>query len=90
MPFMAPEQLRLERAVQRTDIFAAGVMLFALLTRELPYYDNSLDAALTGEELRKAMIERAEGTDWPRWSRVQGSLAQDTAAILSRLLEPEA
>lgn len=90
VPFMAPEQLRQERAVQRTDIFAVGVLLFLLLTRELPYYDASVDSALTGDQLRRKMIERAEGNEWPRWSRVQTHLSEDVAELLAGLLDPEA
>ncbi len=90
VPFMAPEQLRQERAVQRTDIFAAGVLLFLLLTRELPYYDASTDVALPGDQIRRKMIERAEGNEWPRWSRVQGHLDGDVAELLAGFLDPEA
>ncbi|HVG60633.1 MAG TPA: protein kinase [Hyalangium sp.] len=40
--YMAPEQWRGEAQDERTDIWAAGVMLFELLTGELPYPAKSL------------------------------------------------
>jgi serine/threonine protein kinase/tetratricopeptide (TPR) repeat protein len=42
-PYMAPEQWRGEEQDARTDLWAAGVMLFELLTGELPYQANSLE-----------------------------------------------
>jgi eukaryotic-like serine/threonine-protein kinase len=90
LPFMAPEQLRLERAVKRTDVFGVGVILFLLLTGELPYIDGPADAVLSSDELRRCMLERVEDPDWPRWSRVQSPLPPDVAELLARLLAPEA
>ncbi len=90
LPFMAPEQLRLERAVKRTDIFAVGALLFYLLTQDLPYVSHTDDQGLDAEGLRKRMLERAEKEDWPRWSRVQSKLSPDVAVALSRLLAREA
>ncbi|MFY0523636.1 protein kinase domain-containing protein [Archangium gephyra] len=40
--YMAPEQWRGERQDARTDLWAAGVMLYELLTGELPYPFTSL------------------------------------------------
>lgn len=90
VPFMAPEQLRGERAVQRTDVFAVGALLFYLLTRELPFVSDSDDAGLDGPGLRRQMLPRTESDEWPRWSRYQGRLAADAADVLSRLLAAEA
>jgi serine/threonine protein kinase len=90
LPYMAPEQLRLERAVKRTDVFAVGVLIYALLTRELPYVSESEDQALNLDQLRRRMLERTDSSDWPRWSRVQQALQPDVATLLSRLLEPDA
>lgn len=90
LPYMAPEQLRQERAVQRTDVFGIGAMLFLLLTGELPYVDNSADQGLGAEEWRRAMLDRVDQPGWPRWSHVQGALDPGVADLLARLLADEA
>lgn len=90
VPFMAPEQLRGERAVQRSDVFATGALLFYLLTGELPYISHSDDAGLDAEGLRKAMLPRTESDEWPRWARYQSTIDPDVADVLSRLVAQEA
>jgi serine/threonine protein kinase len=90
LPFMAPEQLRLERAVKRTDVFAIGALLMFVLTGELPYIDNQTDQGLDSDALRRAMLARTEQPDWPRWAQLQGQLDQDIAELLSQLLATEA
>jgi serine/threonine protein kinase len=90
LPFMAPEQLRQERAVKRTDVFGTGAMLFLLLTGELPYYDQAADANRSPDAVRRTMLDRVEQPGWPRWSRVQQTLDSDIADLLARLLAVEA
>jgi serine/threonine protein kinase len=90
LPFMAPEQLRLERAVRRTDVFAVGVLLLFMLTGELPYIDNQADQGLDSDGLRRAMLTRSEQPDWPRWAQFQTQLDQDVAELLAQLLATEA
>ena len=90
LPFMAPEQLRQERAVKRTDVFGVGAMLFLMLTGELPYVDGAADAGLSPEACRRAMLDRLEQPGWPRWSRVQSALGTEVADLLARLLAVEA
>lgn len=49
-PYMAPEQWRGEALDERTDIWGAGVMLYEMLTGELPFPDVSL------KELRERIL----------------------------------
>jgi len=90
LPFMAPEQLRLERAVKRTDVFAVGALLMFILTDELPYIDSQADQGLDSDGLRRAMLARSEQPDWPRWAQLQGQLDQDVAELLALLVTTEA
>lgn len=60
-PFMAPEQLRGERAPRRSDIYSAGVVLFLLATGRHPYIE--VGESLSLDEL----LDRQEASDWPRW-----------------------
>ena len=40
-PYISPEECRLETASSASDVFALGVMLYELLTAELPYADET-------------------------------------------------
>lgn len=90
LPFMAPEQLRLERAVKRTDVFGVGAVLMFALTGQLPYVDPQADRALPSDQWRRAMLARTEQPGWPRWAQLQGRLDQDVASLLAELLATEA
>lgn len=90
LPFMAPEQIRLERAVKRTDVFATGAVLMFVLVDELPYIDSQADQGLDSDALRQAMLSRTEQPEWPRWARLQGNLDQDVAELLAQMLATEA
>jgi serine/threonine protein kinase len=80
--FMAPEQLRKEPAVRRSDVFAAGVTLFALLTREHPFLD-------AGEQTVALEVfeERITDEDWPKWKDVD--IEDGVRQILDSMLRPD-
>jgi serine/threonine-protein kinase len=44
--YMAPEQVRSERATERSDVFALGAMFFELLTGQKPFPGSSVPAVL--------------------------------------------
>jgi tRNA A-37 threonylcarbamoyl transferase component Bud32 len=54
IPFMSPEQARGERVDPRSDVFSAGVVLFALLTGACPFGD--LGDAETLERVRSGVL----------------------------------
>ncbi len=52
-PFMAPEQVREERARKASDLWALGTMMFVLAERRHPYYGNYTDRIQRAEALRR-------------------------------------
>jgi predicted ATPase/serine/threonine protein kinase len=88
--YMAPEQWRGEAQDERTDIWAAGVMLFELLVGEPPYAANSL-AELREQVLSSSPVplvrERRPGLPQELETLVAGMLAKAPAERLSSAAE---
>lgn len=76
-PYMAPEQWKGEAQDERTDVWAAGVMLYELLTGQLPYPGENL------AELR-ARVTSQEPVLSPRLLRPE--LPQALEPLLARAL----
>jgi len=64
VPFMAPEQLMLQPAALRSDVYAVGIVLYLLLTRRHPFLDGDEEIPLD------EYLGRMDSPDWPRWDDV--------------------
>ncbi|MFL5345422.1 MAG: protein kinase domain-containing protein [Hyalangium sp.] len=88
--YMSPEQWRGEEQDERTDIWAAGILLFELLTGEPPYMDTSL-AELREHVLSEtpvpSMRERRPGLPEELDRLVASMLAKDRTKRLGSALE---
>ena len=79
--YMAPEQIRCERVDHRADIYAAGVLLYELLTGTLPHASNGPTEML---------VQRAsEPPEPPSVVRPELPIARDLDAICLRALETQ-
>jgi serine/threonine protein kinase/tetratricopeptide (TPR) repeat protein len=86
---MAPEQWRGEQVNERTDIWAAGVILYELLTGELPYPNLRVDelrARMLSPEPVPPLRERHPELPWELESLLSVALAKEPE---KRLLSAE-
>jgi serine/threonine protein kinase len=63
--YMAPEQVQGDRGDARTDIYAVGVMLYEMLTGEVPYQGDSPLAVMSQRVTTDAPLLRARRPDLP-------------------------
>ncbi|HYH94466.1 protein kinase domain-containing protein [Hyalangium sp.] len=77
---MAPEQWRGEQVDERADIWAAGIMLYELLTGELPYPELRVDelrAKVLSREPVPSLRERHSELPWELESLLSVALAKE-------------
>jgi serine/threonine protein kinase len=63
--YMAPEQVQGDRGDARTDIYAVGVMVFEMLTGEVPYQGDSPLAVMGQRVTTDAPMLRSKRSDLP-------------------------
>lgn len=79
LPYMAPEQLLGEDIDPRTDIYAAGVVLYEMATGRRPFAD------LEGPQLMGAILRQAPAPP----SQLNPKLSAELERIISKCLEKE-
>src|SRR6266851_656265 len=79
LPYMAPEQLRGEPAEARTDIWAAGAVLYEIATAHRPF-EEKLPSALAADIIHKAP---------PAPRRVKSGLSRKLEGVILKCLEKE-
>jgi TolB-like protein/Tfp pilus assembly protein PilF/predicted Ser/Thr protein kinase len=79
LPYMAPEQVRGERAGPRADVFAIGVVLFESAAGRRPFVGGS------NAELASAILRDPA----PELTRLASGLPSGFAAIVTRCLEKD-
>jgi eukaryotic-like serine/threonine-protein kinase len=81
LQFMAPEQLRLEPAVLRSDVYALGITLFLLGSGTHPFVGTDEKQLEVDEVLR-----RMEAPEWPDWERLATTASSGLRALVSPML----
>lgn len=86
--FMAPEQLRLEPAGLRSDMYALGITLFLLLTQKHPFIADADGPSLAIDEV----LTRMESGAWPDWVRLPAGVRDELPDLIADMLayEPSA
>ncbi|MGH9502817.1 MAG: protein kinase domain-containing protein [Terriglobales bacterium] len=79
LPYMAPEQLRGSVADARTDIWAAGAVLYEMATAHRPF-EEKVPTALAGDIIHKAP---------PPPRRLRSELSPNLEAVILKCLEKE-
>jgi len=79
LPYMAPEQLQGGRPDARTDIYAAGVVLYEMLSGRRPF-SNTTPAAIMGDILYR---------EPPPLRTARPDVSADLASIIARCLEKD-
>jgi eukaryotic-like serine/threonine-protein kinase len=77
--YMAPEQVQGERGDARTDVYALGVMLYEMLSGDVPYHGDS----------PLAVMSQRVTTDAPLLRRARANVAPALEAVVWRALRRE-
>jgi tRNA A-37 threonylcarbamoyl transferase component Bud32 len=84
--YMSPEQIRNSRTVdQRTDIYAAGAILYEMLTGAPPFAGEQYSEVLSNVLTEPPRAPRELRADFPEeaWPLIERALAKDPAARFS-------